>query len=77
MCTFVTSSFSRISIFSYLMVSSEIKFPYIPESSMTRTPFLLVLVLRIIYLWSPAAAICLRGDRNSITSCLMILSSYK
>jgi hypothetical protein len=64
-------------MFSYLIVSSEIKFPCILESSITYIPFLLVLVFRIIYLWFPVATICLIGARASKISCLMILFSYK
>jgi hypothetical protein len=59
------------------MVFSEIKFPYILESSITYIPFPLVLVFRIIYLWPPVAATCLVGAQASKTSRLVILSSYK
>jgi hypothetical protein len=64
-------------MFSCLIISSKIKFFCVLESSITCTPFLLVLVFRIIYLWLPVAAICLVNTRVSKISCLMILFSYK
>jgi hypothetical protein len=64
-------------MFSYLIVSGEIKFPYILESSITCTPFPLVLALRIICPWPPVAATYLVGARASKTSRLVILFSYR
>jgi hypothetical protein len=64
-------------MFSYFIISSEIKFPCALELSITRIPFPLVLVFRTIYPWFPVAIICLVGARASKTSCLMILFSYR